>query len=138
LSAEPAAPGGHDGPLQLIAEHAREIAQADLVTVVLPAGDDLRVQVAVGPAAAGLCGCTVPVAGSLAGWGFSTGEPLRVAQPHELPGLAPMTTDNLDVGPVLVLPLRSSQRQHGVLTAARVGPHHRPDGRGLLRSGTRC
>jgi two-component system, NarL family, sensor histidine kinase DevS len=120
LSTEPGGPGGHDGPLQLIAERTREIAQADLVTVVLPAGEDLRVEVAVGPAAAGLCGRTVPVAGSLAGRVFTTGQPLRVAQAHELPGLAPMTTDNLDVGPVLVLPLHGSQRQHGVLTAARV------------------
>jgi two-component system, NarL family, sensor histidine kinase DevS len=120
LSTEPAGPGGHDGPLQLIAERTREIAQADLVTVVLPAGGDLRVEVAVGPAAAGLCGRSVPVAGSLAGRVFTTGQPLRVAQAHELPGLAPMTTDNLDVGPVLVLPLHGSQRQHGVLTAARV------------------
>ena len=62
----------------------------------------------------------MPVAGSLAGRVFTTGQPLRVAQAHELPGLAPMTTDNLDVGPVLVLPLHGSQRQHGVLTAARV------------------
>ena len=120
LSTEPGEPGGHDGPLQLIAERTREIAQADLVTVVLPAGEDLRVEIAVGPAAAGLCGRTVPVAGSLAGRVFTTGQPLRVAQAHELPGLAPMTTDNLDVGPVLVLPLHGSQRQHGVLTAARV------------------
>jgi signal transduction histidine kinase len=51
---------------------------------------------------------------------LSTEEPLRVAQPNEVPGLIPMTTHDLDVGPVLVLPLRGSQRMHGVLTAARL------------------
>jgi signal transduction histidine kinase len=113
------------GPLRLIAERAREIAHADLVTVVLPASpdespDELRVEVAVGAAAAGLPGLAVPVAGSFSGRVFSTGEPLRVAQPHEMPGLTPMALDDLDVGPVLVLPLRGSHRVHGVLTAARL------------------
>ena len=54
----------------------------------------------------------------------STEEPLRVAQPNEVPGLIPMTTNDLDVGPVLVLPLRGSQRMHGVLTAARLRGRH--------------
>ena len=116
------------GPLRLIAERAREIAQADLVTVVLgrpgESPDQLRVEVAVGTGAAGLPGLVVPVAGSLSGRVVSTEEPLRVAQPNEVPGLIPMTTNDLDVGPVLVLPLRGSQRMHGVLTAARLRGRH--------------
>ena len=110
------------GPLRLIAERAREIAQADLVSIVLPtpAGGQLRVEVAVGEGAAQLCGRAVPMAGSLAGRAFSTGEPVRVAQPNELPGLVSMACGDGDVGPVLVVPLRGSQRVHGVLTAARV------------------
>ena len=113
------------GPLRLIAERARQIAQADLVTVVLGASpDQLRVEVAVGTGAAGLPGLVVPVAGSLSGRVVSTEEPLRVAQPNEVPGLIPMTTNDLDVGPVLVLPLRGSQRMHGVLTAARLRGRH--------------
>ena len=122
LSVPAGEPGERDGPLRLIAERAREIAQADLVSIVLPtpAGGQLRVEVAVGAGAAELCGRPVPVAGSLAGRAFSTGEPLRVAQPNELPGLVSMACGDGDVGPVLVLPLRGSQRVHGVLTAARV------------------
>ena len=122
LSTEPGRAGpGTTGPLQLIAERTREIAQADLVTVVLPAGEDLRVEIAVGAGRGrAVRRGTVPVAGSLAGRVFTTGEPLRVARAHELPGLAPMTTDNLDVGPVLVLPLPAHSGSTGVLTAARV------------------
>jgi len=126
LSVPVGEPGERDGPLRLIAERAREIAQAELVSIVLPtpAGGQLRVEVAVGAGAAELCGRPVPVAGSLAGRAFSTTEPLRVAQPNELPGLVSMACGDIDVGPVLVVPLRGSQRVHGVLTAARV--HGRP------------
>ncbi|MHA6794281.1 GAF domain-containing protein [Pseudonocardia bannensis] len=108
-------------PLHLIAESSREVAQADLVTVLLPAddGSDLRVEVAVGVGAADLLGVSVPLDASLAGRVFTTGEPLRVSTPNEQPGLASVASGGLDVGPVLVLPLLGSQQIHGVLTAAR-------------------
>ena len=96
----PGQPGEHDGPLQVIAERARELARADLVSIVLPtpAEGQLRVEVAVGAGAAELCGRPVPVAGSLAGRAFSTAEPVRVSQPHELPGLVSMACGDIDVG----------------------------------------
>ena len=43
----PGQPGEHDGPLQVIAERARELARADLVSIVLPT------------AAGGSCGWSV-------------------------------------------------------------------------------
>jgi len=100
LSVPVGEPGERDGPLRLIAERAREIAQAELVSIVLPtpAGGQLRVEVAVGAGAAELCGRPVPVAGSLAGRAFSTAEPVRVSQPHELPGLVSMACGDIDVG----------------------------------------
>ncbi len=112
-------------PLQLIAEHSCQIAGADLVTVVLPDGgggdgrDDLRVEVAVGMSAPELRGRRVPLQGSLAGRVFRTGQPLRVTHPDDA-GLASMASGELDVGPVLVVPLLGSRRTHGVLSAARV------------------
>jgi signal transduction histidine kinase len=109
-------------PLQLIAEHSREIAHADLVTVMLPADDghELRVEVAVGTNADSLPGLRVPREGSLSGRVFTTGKPLRVSSPNEQPGLTSVASGELDVGPVLVVPLLGSHRVHGVLTAARL------------------
>ncbi|WP_211176999.1 GAF domain-containing protein [Pseudonocardia acidicola] len=118
--------GETERPLQLIAERSREIANADLVTVMLPDEDseDLRVEVAVGAAAEDLVGVRVPLDGSLSGRVFSTGKPLRVTSPGEQPGLASVASGSLDVGPVLVMPLVGSDRVHGVLTTARL--HGRP------------
>jgi signal transduction histidine kinase len=109
-------------PLQLIAEHSREIARADLVTVVLPTeeGHELTVEVAVGHGADNLPGLRVSLQDSLAGRVFTTGEPLRVSTPNEQPGLTSVASGELDVGPVLVVPLLGSHRVHGVLTAARL------------------
>lgn len=112
-------------PLRLIAERSCQIAGADLVTVVLPHGGaadgsaDLRVEVAVGMAAHGLRGRQVPMQGSLAGRVFNTGEPLCVNHPDDA-GLASVASGDLDVGPVLVVPLLGSRRTHGVLSAARL------------------
>jgi signal transduction histidine kinase len=107
---------------RLIAERSREIAHADLVTVVLPADDghELRVEVAVGTNADDLPGLRVPWEGSLSGRVFTTGKPLRVSGPNEQPGLAYVASGELDVGPVLVVPLLGSHQVHGVLTAARL------------------
>jgi signal transduction histidine kinase len=114
-------------PLEFIAARSRELADADLVTVVLPAdaqhGPDetgLRVQVAVGVGGQDLTGLAVPLAGSLAGRVYATGQPLRVSHPSEQPGLASIASGTVDVGPVLVVPLTASQKVIGVLTVARL------------------
>ncbi|MBW0133797.1 GAF domain-containing protein [Pseudonocardia abyssalis] len=107
-------------PLQLIARNSREVAGADLATVALPDGDRLRVEIADGDGAETLRGTLVAAEGSLAGRVLDTGEPLRVAGPQELPGLDALTVHDLDVGPVVVVPLRGSRRTHGVLTLARM------------------
>jgi signal transduction histidine kinase len=121
-------PAGDDatGPLRLIAEHSREIARADLVTVVLPHSSDgadrvteLRVEVAMGLGGQDLPGRRVPMQGSLAAQVFSTAEPLRVAHPEDT-GLVSVASGILDIGPMLVVPLLGSRRTHGVLSAARV------------------
>jgi GAF domain-containing protein len=107
-------------PLHRIAELSADLAAADLVTVVLPRQDspDLWVEIAVGEGATPAVR-RVPIAGSLSGRVFTTGEPLRVATPHELEGASPASTDALDIGPVMVVPLTGSQGTLGVLTAAR-------------------
>jgi GAF domain-containing protein len=110
-------------PLQLIAERSREVADADVVTVSLPTDgrdDALRVEVAVGAGAGCLTDRPLPVAGSLEGRVLSTGEPLRLPHPDDQYHLGSVAPAELDVGPVLVLPLVGSRRVHGVLSAARI------------------
>ena len=120
--ADPTDRVGAGDPLQLIAARSREIADADLVTLVRPAenGSDLRVEVAVGAGAEDLPGLPVPRQGSLSGRVFTTGQPLRLAHPHDEAGLASVASGALDVGPVLVVPLCGSTRVHGVLSVARI------------------
>jgi signal transduction histidine kinase len=128
-------------PLQVIAERSRDIAGADLATVLLPPADGdgldvdgLHVDVAVGPEATQLLGVDVPVAGSLAGLTFTTGEPLRLPHPlepapecaqelaqeppHES-GLGLATFDAFEIGAEMTLPLRGPTRVLGVLTLTR-------------------
>jgi signal transduction histidine kinase len=122
LLASPDTDGASD-PLQLIAERSREIADADLVTVALPTDDGndaLRVEVAVGAGADCLTNRPLPVAGSLEGRVLRTGEPLRLPHPDHRYHLESVAPAELDVGPVLVLPLVGSRRVHGVLSAARI------------------
>jgi signal transduction histidine kinase len=107
--------------LRLIAEHSLEVAHADLVCVELPDDDgNLRVEVAVGAAADGVAGVRMPQEGSLAGRVFTTGTPLRRAAPDERPGVLAAVADQLDAGPVLVLPLVGSHTTHGVLSVVRL------------------
>ncbi len=107
-------------PLRLIAEHCREVARAKIVTVVLPVpgAEELQVEVAVGPFEGDLTGVRVPLDRSLSGRVFASRVPLRVTSPDD-PSLGAVTSGELDVGPVMVLPLLGSEKVHGVLTAAR-------------------
>jgi signal transduction histidine kinase len=113
--------GDGGASLRLIAQHALEVADADVVTVVLPSGDEssLSIAVAVGDQAERLTGLAVPVEGSLSGQVFTNATPLRAACPADHPGLVSVAAGDLDVGPVLVIPLLGSQRTWGVLTTVR-------------------
>jgi signal transduction histidine kinase len=118
----PAESDGAASPLRLIAERSREIADADLVTVALPddrTGEDLRIEVAVGTGAAELTGISTPRSGSLLGQVFLSGEPTRLAQPDDEAGAVAAPVE-LEIGPVLVVPLLGSRGAQGVLTAARL------------------
>jgi signal transduction histidine kinase len=113
LSAEPEDAGDS---LELIARTSLRMARADLVAVVLPGGpDELLVEVAVGSGAEGLAGTRLPMNGTLSGQVFSTGTPLRQSIGDSDSSPRP----DLDLGPVLAVPLHGSRRMHGVLWAAR-------------------
>jgi signal transduction histidine kinase len=106
--------------LQFIADRSQVISDAEIVTVARPteAGDMLRVDVAAGPRAGALRGLEVPVEASLAGHVHTTGEPVRLAQPGD--SAVPVSTvAELEIGPLMVLPLRGSAGMLGVITVAR-------------------
>jgi signal transduction histidine kinase len=111
-------PDSANQPLHLIAEASLRIADADLVTVVLPSGDELRVDVAVGTGAERLPGTILPISGSLSGQVFSSGMPvhqsLSEGETTVISGVA-----MLDLGPVLAVPLLGSTQVLGVLWAGR-------------------
>jgi signal transduction histidine kinase len=116
-------------PLRLIARQARELADADLVTVVLPTADGRRlmVEVASGTNAAELTGFSYPVADTFAGQTFQTGEPVLLGDASNDPTHYVHLTEVLDAGPVMVLPLVGTQRMRGALVVGRVRGRRRFD-----------
>jgi signal transduction histidine kinase len=116
-------------PLSLIARQAREIADADLVTVVLPTptGRRLMVEVASGTNADELTGYTYPIENTLAGRAFESGRPVLVGDVTQETKYRVHLSEVLPVGPVMVLPLVGTQRMRGALVVGRVRGRHRFD-----------
>jgi GAF domain-containing protein len=119
---------GESAPLQLIAEHALRLADADVVAVLLP--DDvhretLRIETAVArpddvATATRLIGTVSPMGTTLSSMVFTTGQSVRLDDAQIHPGLPPsMLTDVMDAGPILITPLRDADRTRGVLAIAR-------------------
>lgn len=105
--------------LELIARYTLDLSDADLVTVLRPDGERLRIEVAAGDGADELVGRLVEPAGTMAGQVFADGEPLLASwtdRQSRTPGPSPLRTD-LDA--VLVVPLTGGGEVNGVLTAAR-------------------
>ncbi|WP_433257588.1 GAF domain-containing protein [Streptosporangium sp. CA-135522] len=103
--------------LTLIARRAREMVGADVVAVLLPddSGRMLRVVIADGLAGDQVVYAQVPVADSLAGRAFSSGEPLMVADPAEA-GVPVAIADYASLGPVAAVPIGAAGSVHGVLS----------------------
>ncbi|GAA3394916.1 two-component system sensor histidine kinase [Cryptosporangium minutisporangium] len=113
--------------LWTIVEHARRLADADVVALFLPDPDGssmLRVEVAVGTpdedSAARLVGRQAPTDSSLCGHVFTTGQPLRLRDPADRPELPQSAiADDILAGPMLVVPLAGSTEPNGVLAVVR-------------------
>lgn len=116
-------PEPHRRPLQLIAERARVLTDAEQAIVLVPADSDaadddvdtLVVSAAVGIYASDVLGQRVPVGGSTSGAVFRSGEPL-ITEELRYPIQA-----FTDVGqrPAILMPLRARDEVVGVIAIAR-------------------
>jgi signal transduction histidine kinase len=122
LSAE-----GED-PLPLIAREARQIADADVVTVVLPteSRERMMVEVAAGRAADELTGMSYPIEHTLTGLALSSGHPVLVGDADDSDYDSHLS-EVLPVGPVMVLPLVGTVDTRGALVIARLRGRNRFD-----------
>jgi signal transduction histidine kinase len=111
---------GDDG-LRLVAERVAELADADLVTVVLPKDGRLQVVVAVGLEADRLTGSTYPIENTLSEQVLESGQPTVVEDASDVDENARILvlSQILVVGPVMVLPLAGAEGVSGVLMVGR-------------------
>jgi signal transduction histidine kinase len=115
-------------PLQLIAREARQIADADVVTVVLPteSRERMMVEVAAGRAADELTGMSYPIEHTLTGLALSSGRPVLVGDADDADYDSHLS-EVLPVGPVMVLPLVGTVDTRGALVIARLRGRNRFD-----------
>jgi GAF domain-containing protein len=108
-------------PLQQIAAVTRDVAGADWALVVMPTEDGahMRVEIVDGPGSEELAGLIVPIEGSLSGEVMTTGRPQRATDPADHAAFPAASPTELGIGPALLLPLRGTERLHGVLAVAR-------------------
>jgi signal transduction histidine kinase len=113
---------GGEHPLDLIARQARQIAGADLVTVVLPTADRARliVEVASGTESEQLVGFTYPTAGSMAGLALESDRTVMIRDAATDDRFQVHLNQVAQVGPVMVVPLVGTERIRGALMLGRL------------------
>lgn len=119
---------GDESALRLIARSVHSLAAADLTTVVLPVDAELRVEVAEGQDAAGIEDARYPASGTLSEQVLTSGKPVRLADAGETASVDGRTiylAGQVDVGPVMVLPLLGREKVRGTLVVMR-GPGGAP------------
>lgn len=108
-------------PLQLIADRARALAEADLVTIVLPCADatQLQVEVAAGEGAPALSGYVYPAKDTMAALALTAAQPVMSPDVAADARFVFHPTRTLDVGPAMMIPLTDATGVRGVLAVAR-------------------
>jgi len=103
-----------------IAEHARDLAGADLATIVTESTipGELVVAAAVGAYASQLDGQSVPAAKSISGAVMRTGKPLHTDDVSSLVRAYQPLVELARVGPAIFVPLRAGGRATGTLMVA--------------------
>ena len=105
--------------LQLIAQHARELGNADMATISVPDGQGLRIIVADGAGAHDLLDVEVPLAGSLSAEVIRTERTMIVTDASHSTLTQPMVSI-AGVGPMILVPLALRTSTAGVLAVGRV------------------
>ena len=114
-----------DDALGLIAERVMVLADADVVCVLLPMGDEFVVDVARGSPSAGFQGAHLQRVGSLSHHAFDSAQPVVADQPTpdgflNAGGLAFEADGSpVDFGPTMAIPLVATHAPTGVLVVAR-------------------
>ncbi|MFZ0919935.1 MAG: GAF domain-containing sensor histidine kinase [Candidatus Dormiibacterota bacterium] len=104
--------------LQLVAQHARELGNADMATISVPEGEGLRIIIADGAGADGLLDVKVPLSGSLSAEVIRTERTMVVADASRSPLTQPMVSA-AGVGPMILVPLALRTSTAGVLAVGR-------------------
>ena len=113
---------GDDSALRLIAQEVRRLADADLITLVVPDGARLRVAVAEGHVAGDLEGNHYDREETLSDLVLETGVPVRLddaTDTTDVEGRTIYLTGQVQIGPVMVLPLLGRERVRGSLVVTR-------------------
>ncbi|MET3804065.1 signal transduction histidine kinase [Nakamurella sp. UYEF19] len=111
-----------ESALHDIADKVMTMADADVVTVVLPVGDGvrLRIEVATGVGATELIGRVYAQADTLSQAAIDSGQPIRITTANNTEELRVHLSDVVEVGPVIALPLTGSGAPRGAMLAGRL------------------
>lgn len=114
-------------PLRLIARQARQIADADVVTFMLPTTDGRRliVEVAAGERAEELTALTSPIEDTLIGEAFTADQPVLIGEDEQNYQRLGSLSEVISLGPVMIVPLGGAHRPRGVLVIGRRPKRHR-------------
>lgn len=114
--------GGGDEPLATVAHAIRKVSDSDSVLVILPAaGDALMVEVAVGAGTEYLPGYSYRRTGSISGDVLAGGEAILVSDARRSTrgtALGALSVE-IDIGPVMFVPLLGRNLDRGVLVVGR-------------------
>jgi signal transduction histidine kinase len=116
-----------EDPLSVIARSVQELADADVVTVVLPAAgpEELMIEVATGLGSDQLTGMVYSTQRSVAGAAIETSKPILIDDVDHQDRFTLHMRDVVGAGAVMALPLAGSSEPRGALLVARLAGRHR-------------
>ncbi|MDQ1483638.1 MAG: hypothetical protein QOF35_1714 [Actinomycetota bacterium] len=113
-------PDGSRNPLQLIVDNVLRLADADVVTLVVPLGPDLlQVAVATGVGEAELRGLQYQTKDTLVALAMETGRGVRIGALDAEQGYTVHLSQVVDVGAVMAVPLTGQTGPRGAIVAGR-------------------
>lgn len=109
-------------PLRVIARRLREMADADVVTVVLPSADAerLMIEVAIGEGASELTAAMYPAAGTLSALAIESGRPVLIGDVTQDNHYVVHISDVVPIGPAIAIPLVGFGTARGAMIAGRL------------------